>query len=105
MFDRSGREHWIWESGSAVCDERGVPHWIDGVLIDQTDTKRRNAEYEGKVTAISKAMALVEYDLDGLILDINDNALALFGYERAEVIGHHHSMFCDPCLLYTSRCV
>ncbi|MEO9334325.1 PAS domain S-box protein [Ectopseudomonas guguanensis] len=99
LFDRSGREHWIWESGSAVCDERGVPHWIDGVLIDQTDTKRRNAEYEGKVTAISKAMALVEYDLDGLILDINDNALALFGYERAEVIGHHHSMFCDPELV------
>ena len=31
-----------------------------------------------------------------MILDINDNALALFGYERAEVIGHHHSMFCDP---------
>lgn len=99
LFDREGHEHWIWESGSAVCDEQGVPRWIDGVLIDQTETKRRNAEYEGKVTAISKAMALVEFDLDGNILEINDNALALFGYDREEVVGHHHAMFCAPELV------
>lgn len=99
LFDREGREHWVWESGSAVCDEQGVPRWIDGVLIDQTETKRRNAEYEGKVTAISKAMALIEYDLDGNILDINDNALALFGYTREEVIGRHHALFCTPELV------
>ena len=96
LFDRDGKEHWIWESGSAVCDEQGEPRWIDGVLIDQTETKLRNAEYEGKVNAISKAMALVEYDLQGCILDINDNALDLFGYPRAEVVGQHHSLFCDP---------
>ncbi|MGP0170901.1 PAS domain S-box protein [Pseudomonas sp. NCHU5208] len=96
LFDRDGREHWIWESGSAVCDEEGVARWIDGVLLDQTETKRRNAEYEGKVTAISKAMAMVEFDLDGRVLAINDNALALFGYSREEVIGQPHAMFCDP---------
>ena len=78
MFDRDGAEHWIWESGSAVCDENGVPRWIDGVLLYHTETKRRNAEYEGKDTAISKAMALIEFYLDGNILYINDNALALY---------------------------
>lgn len=99
LFDRDGREHWVWESGSAVCGEDGIPKWIDGVLLDQTETKRRNAEYEGKVTAISKAMALIEFDLDGNILDINENALELLGYERDEVVGHHHAMFCDPALV------
>jgi PAS domain S-box-containing protein len=96
LFDRDGKEHWIWESGSAVCDEQGVPRWIDGVLLDQTETKLRNAEYEGKVNAISKAMALVEYDLQGHVLGINDNALDLFGYQRIDVVGQHHSLFCDP---------
>lgn len=96
LFDRDGKEHWIWESGSAVCDEQGIPRWIDGVLLDQTETKLRNAEYEGKVNAISKAMALIEFDLHGHVLEINDNALDLFGYQRAEVIGQHHSLFCDP---------
>ncbi|MDH1280696.1 PAS domain S-box protein [Pseudomonas chengduensis] len=99
LFDRSGTEHWIWESGSPVCDENGMPRWIDGVLLDQTETKRRNAEYEGKVTAISKAMALIEFDLDGNILEVNDNALALFGYEKEEVVGRHHGMFCAPELV------
>lgn len=103
LFDRGGAEHWIWESGSAVCDEYGVPRWIDGVMLDQTETKRRNAEYEGKVTAISKAMALTEFDLDGTILDINDNALALFGYDKAEVIGQHHAMFCPPELVVSEQ--
>src|SRR5690606_20746921 len=51
------------------------------------------------VTAISKAMALIEYDLDGDILDINDNALALIGYTREEVIGRHHALFCTPALV------
>lgn len=96
LFDRDGKEHWIWESGSAVCDEQGIPRWIDGVLLDQTETKLRNAEYEGKVNAISKAMAMVEFDLQGHVLAINDNALDLFGYQRAEVIGQHHRLFCDP---------
>src|SRR3990167_5763568 len=99
LFDRDGKEHWIWESGSAVCDEQGIPRWIDGVLLDQTETKLRNAEYEGKVNAISKAMAMVEFDLHGHVLAINDNALDLFGYQRADVVGQHHRMFCDP--LYT----
>ncbi len=96
LFDRDGKEHWIWESGSAVCDEQDIPRWIDGVLLDQTETKLRNAEYEGKVNAISKAMAMVEFDLQGHVLAINDNALDLFGYQRADVIGQHHRLFCDP---------
>ncbi len=97
LYDRLGREHWIWESGSAVCDEAGEPRWIDGVLLDQTENKRRNAEYEGKVTAISKAMALIEFDLAGHILSINDNALQLFGYATAsELLGQHHRVLCDP---------
>jgi PAS domain S-box-containing protein len=96
LFDRNGEEHWIWESGSAVFDEQGIPRWIDGVLLDQTETKLRNAEYEGKVNAISKAMALIEFDLQGHVLAINDNALDLFGYQREDVLGQHHSLFCDP---------
>ena len=96
IIDRFGQEHWIWESGSAVCDELGNPRWIDGVLLDQTESKQRNAEYEGKVTAISKAMALVEYDLEGHLLTAKENFLELFGYQLDEVVGHHHSLFCDP---------
>ena len=95
LFDREGGEHWIWESGCAVCDEAGKPRWIDGVLLDQTETKLRNAEYASKVTAISKAVLLVEFDMRGRILTVNDNFVDLFGYEREALCGLPHGVLCS----------
>ncbi|WCD78412.1 PAS domain S-box protein [Pseudomonas sp. TUM22785] len=103
LFDRDGREHWVWESGSAEYDQSGEPRWIDGVLLDQTETKLRNAEYEGKVTAISKAMAMIEFDLQGRVLEANENFLDLFGYGREELIGQYHALFCDEALVHSER--
>ena len=39
---------------------------------------------------------MVTLALDGTILDMNDGYLATLGYERAEVVGQHHSMLVDP---------
>ncbi|MBC9250857.1 histidine kinase [Pseudomonas alcaligenes] len=96
LFDRQGREHWVWESGSAVADEQGVAKWIDGVLFDITETKLRNAEFEGTVNAIGRALAVVEFDLQGRVLSANRNFLDLMGYELDEIQGQHHRLFCTP---------
>ena len=95
IHDRQGREHWIWESGSAVLGDNGAPNWIDGVMLDITETKLRNAEFEGTVKAIGRALAVVEFDLQGRILHANANFLELMGYAEAEIIGQHHRMFCE----------
>ncbi|QKE63427.1 PAS domain S-box protein [Aquipseudomonas campi] len=94
LYDRQGEEHWIWESGSAVRDERGEPKWIDGVLLDITESKLRNAEFESTVNAIRRALAVVEFDLQGQILDANQNFLDLMGYQLEEIQGQHHRMLC-----------
>ncbi|KAF1054631.1 MAG: Sensory/regulatory protein RpfC [Stenotrophomonas maltophilia] len=96
LIDRHGGEHWVWESGSAVRDELGHSKWIDGVMLDVTETKLRNAEYEGKVRAISRVMGVIEFDLHGRILAINENMQLLTGYTEEELIGCPHSVFCDP---------
>ncbi|MEK1905912.1 MAG: PAS domain S-box protein [Pseudomonas sp.] len=95
LYDRQGKEHWIWESGSAVLDEYGEPKWIDGVLLDITENKLRNAEFESTVTAIRRALVVVEFDLQGNILDANQNFLDLMGYQLAEIQGQHHRIFCE----------
>ena len=46
--------------------------------------------------ALSRSMALIEFDLQGNILDANDNFCRTMGYERSEIIGKHHRMFVDP---------
>ena len=40
--------------------------------------------------AISRTNAIIEFDLEGNILDANDNFLHLFGYQLHEIKGKHH---------------
>ncbi|WP_035819321.1 PAS domain S-box protein [Janthinobacterium sp. RA13] len=96
MMHRDGRERWVRESSGPVLDNDGVVRWIDGVILDITESELRNAEYEGKVTAISRATAVAEFDLQGRILAANENFLDLVGYRLDDVLGLHHSIFCEP---------
>lgn len=58
--------------------------WSDVTLLRET---------AGQVAAISKAQAVIAFNLDGMILSVNDNFLNATGYRQEEVIGKHHSMF------------
>ncbi|WP_462383255.1 PAS domain S-box protein [Pseudomonas sp. Marseille-QA0892] len=100
LFDRAGRERWVQESGSVILDQSGCVRWIDGVMLDITDTKRRNAEFEATVRAISRALGVIEFDMNGIILTANDNFLRMMGYRLDELQGRHHRMFCDPEYIY-----
>lgn len=49
-----------------------------------------------KLAALDRVQALIEFDLDGMILDANANFLGAVGYTIEEIRGRHHSMFVDP---------
>lgn len=53
------------------------------------------ADYAGQVAAIRKSQAVIEFAMDGSILDANDNFLRALGYTLDEIKGRHHSMFVD----------
>jgi methyl-accepting chemotaxis protein len=46
--------------------------------------------------ALSKSLAIIEFDPSGHILSANPNFCAAMGYDLAEIKGRHHSMFVDP---------
>ena len=46
--------------------------------------------------ALDRVQALIEFDLEGIVVAANENFLKIFGYELEEVVGKHHRMFCDP---------
>jgi len=46
--------------------------------------------------AIGRAQAVIEFEMDGTIIDANQNFLNALGYTLAEVAGKHHSMFVEP---------
>ena len=43
--------------------------------------------------ALNKSYAIISFNPSGIILDANDNFLNVVGYEKEDIIGHHHSMF------------
>ena len=96
ILDRTGQEHWVSESASGVRSDDGSVDWIDGVIIDITDSKRRNAEFEGVVDAINRSLAVVEFDLFGNILNANSIFQDITGYRLEELQGQHHAFLCAP---------
>ena len=90
-----GSEFWIEASYNPVFDAGGKPIKVIKFATVITDQKNREADMAGQAAAIRKAMAVIEFTLDGHILDANENFLSVTGYSLAEIKGKHHSMFCD----------
>ncbi len=56
---------------------------------------RTEADDKAFFRAIDVNQSVIRFDPNGNIVFANDNFLAVMGYSRAEVIGHHHSMFVE----------
>ena len=94
-ISKSGKEVWIHASYNPVFSASGKIRKIVKIAADVTDQKLRNADFEGQVAAINKSQAVIHFELDGTILDANENFLKTLGYSVEEIKGKHHSMFVD----------
>ncbi len=77
------------KSTQSVSD-KGTP---DGFI---TITNDEYIDLRGKLDAISKSQAMIEFKLDGTIVTANDNFLTTLGYGLDEIKGRHHRMFVEP---------
>ena len=93
---KGGKEIWLQASYNPVFDDDGKPIRIVKFATDVTASKLQIAEFEGKIRAINRAQAVIEFELDGTVITANENFLKIFGYNLNEVVGKHHRMFCDP---------
>ena len=92
---KNGDEIWIEASYNPVF-RFGKPYKVVKIATDITAMKRKSAEDDGKLAALSRAQAMIEFTPDGKILGANENFLATLGYTAEEIIGKHHSIFCEP---------
>jgi len=93
---KGGREVWILASYNPMLDENGKPFGVVKYATDVTTEKLKNANLSGQISAIDKAQAVIEFNMDGTIITANANFLATLGYSLAEIQGKHHSMFVEP---------
>ena len=100
---KSGTEVWLQATYNPILDTDGNPFKVVKFASDVTATNLRNAEIAGRMAAVDRAQAVIEFDLDGLIIAANQNFLSLMGYSAAEVIGKHHRMFVEPATAVTQE--
>lgn len=93
---KGGRPVWIQASYNPIFDDRGSPIGVIKVATDITGEKQRQAEIAGKLEAVDRVQAVIEFDMDGIIQHANENFLAAVGYDLDQVVGKHHRMFMDP---------
>lgn len=94
-ISKTGQEVWIQASYNPVFSG-GKPYKVVKVATDITAQKLKSAEDAGKIAAISRAQAMIEFTPTGEILTANDNFLTTLGYSLSEIQGKHHAMFCEP---------
>jgi methyl-accepting chemotaxis protein len=93
---KGGREVWIQASYNPILDRHGKPFKVIKFATDVTAQKIRSMEDAGRIAAIGRAQAVIEFNLDGTIITANDIFLGALGYSLAEIQGKHHSMFVAP---------
>ena len=101
--DRPGRSS---SAGAAVLDrpelERPTTRNGHGAQPGAVDQEQFN-DYAGQVAAIRKSQAVIAFDMNGTVLDANDNFLKALGYRLEEIQGQHHSMFVEPAYKQSSE--
>lgn len=100
---KGGREIWIQASYNPIMDGSGKVYKVVKFATDITKAKLTSSESQGKVVAIEKAQAVIEFNMDGTVIRANDNFLQTLGYEMREIQGQHHRMFCDKEYVATAE--
>lgn len=90
-----GKEVWIQASYNPVVSKSGKVKRVVKVATDITQAKLASYENAGKIAAINRAQAVIEFTTDGTILDANENFLNALGYRLDEIKGRQHRMFVD----------
>jgi len=93
---KGGKEIWIEASYNPIFDLDGKPFKIVKYATDVTESMNREADYSAQISAISKSQAVIEFNMDGTIIQANENFLNTVGYSLGEIQGKHHRMFVEP---------
>ncbi len=89
-----GQEVWIEASYNPVMAGGSVKSVVKLATVI-TETKRKASEDAGKLEAISRVQAIIEFTPTGNIITANQNFLDAVGYKLEEIQGKHHRIFCE----------
>jgi methyl-accepting chemotaxis protein len=92
---KNGDEIWIQASYNPMFNSRGKVIKVIKFAADITAAKLRQANFESQIDAIGRSQAVIEFELDGTIINANQNFLSTVGYGLDEIKGRHHRIFVE----------
>ncbi|CEL30893.1 methyl-accepting chemotaxis protein [Pseudomonas fluorescens] len=101
-INSKGESVWLEASYNPIKDAAGRVVKVVKYAMDVTAKVQQESEANAKLQAIDRAMAVIEFNLDGSIITANQNFLTRMGYTLAELKGKHHRLFCTAELVNSS---
>ena len=92
---KGDRPIWLQATYNPIRDVDGRPFKIVKFASDITAETLRSTDAAGQIQAIYRSQAVIQFDIDGTILEANENFLTATGYRLDEVRGRHHRMFVE----------
>ncbi len=100
---KNGDVIWIEASYNVLKDGSGKPTRVIKIAADITQKKLDALRTAGQIAAISRSQAVIEFEMDGTIIDANENFCKALGYTLSEIKGKHHSLFIEPTEVKSSK--
>ncbi|MCW8275740.1 PAS domain-containing methyl-accepting chemotaxis protein [Pseudomonas sp. PCH199] len=92
----TGQEAWLRSIVQPVRSADGKIRNFPIYSSDLTRTIEASREHENLIGALVRSTAVIEFDLNGIVLTANDRFLSGMGYSLAQIKGKHHRTFCLP---------
>jgi methyl-accepting chemotaxis protein len=96
FITKSGSLIWIRATWSPLKDEHGCLTALKCLATNVTQEINKARENESFINALLRSTAVIEFDLSGHVLKANQSFLKEMGYSTEQIVGKHHSLFCDP---------
>ena len=93
---QGGRQLWLHASYVPVRAASGAVERILMLANDATEHMQRAQANASHMQAVERSMAVIEFDLQGHVVNANTNFLQVMGYRLEDIRGKHHRLFCEP---------
>lgn len=93
-IDKHGRELWLEATYFPVKVE-GKVVWVVKIASDITESYQQLSRQKAIISALDRALAIIEFTPKGEIVTANQNFLSCVGYSLSQLKGQHHRLFCD----------
>nr|WP_324258390.1 PAS domain-containing methyl-accepting chemotaxis protein [Cellvibrio fontiphilus] len=93
-YTKDGSAIWLEATYFPVIEQGKVTR-VFKIAKDITEQVISSKNNEAIITALHKALAVIEFTPEGQVITANQNFLDAMGYQLHEVKGQHHRRFCD----------